>query len=70
MFMIPVGGYDSYAVRGQGFHNPEADRAFVDELKVGLPKNIRVIERDTDAEDPAFAVEAAQTLISLIAARQ
>ena len=68
--MIPTGGYDSYAVEGKGFYDPEADAAFVTELKAGLPKNIRVVERATHIEDPAFAVEAANTLIELIDARR
>jgi uncharacterized protein (UPF0261 family) len=70
IFMIPTAGYDSYAVKGMGFYDPEADAAFVAELKAGLPKNIRVIERDTHIEDPAFATEAAALLISLVEARQ
>jgi uncharacterized protein (UPF0261 family) len=70
IFMIPVAGYDSYAVKGMGFYDPEADTAFVTELKAGLPKSIRVIERDTHIEDSAFATEAAELLISLIEARQ
>jgi uncharacterized protein (UPF0261 family) len=69
-FMIPAAGYDSYAVKGMGFYDPEADAAFVAELKAGLPESIRVIERDTHIEDPAFATEAAELLISLIEARQ
>jgi uncharacterized protein (UPF0261 family) len=69
VFMIPTGGYDSYAVEGLGFYDPQADAAFVEELKKGLPKNIRLVERNTHIEDPAFAVEAAQTLIKLIQAR-
>ncbi|MEJ2325643.1 MAG: Tm-1-like ATP-binding domain-containing protein [Chromatiaceae bacterium] len=69
-FMIPAAGYDSYAVKGMGFYDPEADAAFVAELKAGLPGSIRVIERDRHIEDPAFATEAAELLISLIEARQ
>lgn len=70
VFMIPTGGYDSYAVKGKGFYDPEADAAFVAELKAGLPPNIRVVERDTHIEDPAFATEAAETLMQLIEARR
>jgi uncharacterized protein (UPF0261 family) len=70
IFMIPTAGYDSYAVAGMGFHDPQADAAFVAELKANLPKTIRVIERETHIEDPAFATEAAELLISLIEARQ
>ena len=66
VFIIPTAGYDSYAVAGEGFHNPAADQAFVDALKANLPANIKVIERDTHIDDPAFATEAAQLLIELI----
>ena len=70
VFLIPVAGFDSYSVEGQGFHDPEADRAFVDELKAGLPANFTILERETHVEDQAFAVEAARRLISLIEAHQ
>lgn len=66
VFMIPTAGYDSYAVAGGGFHDPAADARFVEQLKAGLPRNIRIIERDTHIDDPAFATEAAQMLIELI----
>ena len=66
IFLVPTAGYDSYLVEGQGFHNPQADEAFLSELKAGVPTNIRVIERNTHIEDPDFATEAAQLLISLI----
>jgi uncharacterized protein (UPF0261 family) len=69
VFFIPKAGFDSYAVKGQGFHDPASDAAFIDELKAGLPSCIKVVERDTHIDDPAFAVEAAETLISLIRAR-
>ncbi len=68
VFMIPKGGYDSYAVKGGGFYDPEADAAFA--LKARLPGNITVVERNTHIEDPAFAEEAALTLIGLIEAKQ
>lgn len=66
LFLIPHGGFDSYDVEGMGFYDPEADQAFVDALKVGLPANVRVVEYDTYIEDPAFATEAANQLIALI----
>jgi uncharacterized protein (UPF0261 family) len=66
VFMIPTAGYDSYAVEGEGFYDPEADQAFVDALKANLPGNFTILERDTHIDDPAFATEAAQRLIGLI----
>ena len=70
VFMIPTAGYDSYAVKGKGFYDPEADAAFVKELTAHLPKCIEVVKRDTHIDDPAFATEAATTLLSLIEARK
>lgn len=70
VFMIPTAGYDSYAVKGMGFYDPEADGAFAREVKAGLPKNMRVIECDTHIEDPVFATDAANLLISLIQAKE
>jgi uncharacterized protein (UPF0261 family) len=70
IFMIPTGGYDSYAIKGQPFYDLEADATFVSTLKARLPKNIRIIERDTHIEDPAFAEESARLLISLIESRR
>ena len=66
IFLIPTAGYDSYAVEGMGFYDPDADAAFVSELKANLPANIQVLERPTHIEDPTFAVEAVQLLIDLI----
>jgi uncharacterized protein (UPF0261 family) len=66
VFMIPTAGFDSYAVKGGGFHDPASDAAFIRELKAGLPAAIRVEERATHIDDPAFATEAAKTLIGLI----
>jgi uncharacterized protein (UPF0261 family) len=66
VFLIPRAGYDSYAVAGEPFHDPEADGAFVAELKKSVPPQIRIVERDLDINDPAFAREAAETLIGLM----
>ena len=66
VFMIPTAGYDSYAVKGGGFHDPEADAAFADALKAKLPSHIKVVERDTHIDDPEFATEVALELIRLV----
>jgi len=68
-FLIPEGGYDSYAVEGEPFHDPEADAAFVDELKKHLPGHVQVVERPSHINDPMFAQEAANTLIQLVRSR-
>jgi uncharacterized protein (UPF0261 family) len=68
-FIIPTAGYDSYGVEGEGFHDPEADAALVEGLEKGLPSNIEILKRDTHIDDPEFAREAAELLISLIQAK-
>ena len=69
VFLVPSGGYDSYAVAGGPFYDPDADAAFVGELAAHLSANIRLIERATHINDPAFAEEAAMTLIGLVRER-
>ena len=60
MFLIPTAGYDSYAMTGEAFHDPEADaRLRRRAARRRLPRNIRIVERDLDIDDPAFATEAA-----------
>lgn len=66
IFLIPTGGYDCYARKDQPFYDPEADAAFVEALRARLPRNFRVIERDTHIESPTFADESARMLIQLI----
>ncbi|HMC64367.1 MAG TPA: Tm-1-like ATP-binding domain-containing protein [Gemmataceae bacterium] len=62
-FMIPRRGFDSYSAEGQTFWDGAADAAFIDTLKAELPGSVRVVERDTDINNPAFATEIANTLI-------
>jgi uncharacterized protein (UPF0261 family) len=69
VFLIPKAGYDSYATPGEPFSDPEADEAFVETLRASLPARVAVIERDLDINNPAFATEAATTLIGLMQAK-
>ena len=68
-FMIPKGGVGRYSIAGGVLEDRESDRAFFDRLKEGLQKNIILVERDLDAEDPEFVREAVQLLVSLIEER-
>lgn len=64
--LIPSGGFDMYDVSGEPFFDPGADSAFTRELKACLPPEIPLFERPTHINDPAFATEAAETLIRLM----
>ncbi len=68
-FMVPLKGFDRYAVEG-GFYDPEANRAFIEELKSKLRPNIKIAEVDTHIEDAAFTEYAVKNLVKLINKRQ
>jgi uncharacterized protein (UPF0261 family) len=53
--LIPLGGWSSLDKRGTDFYDPELDRAFVDELKKKLKRDIEVREVDIDLDTPEFA---------------
>jgi uncharacterized protein (UPF0261 family) len=65
-FLVPTAGYDSYAVAGGPFHDPDADAALVEVLRQSVPANVHVEEHALDINDPAFATAAAETLVQLI----
>jgi uncharacterized protein (UPF0261 family) len=65
-FILPKGGVSAIDVPGKPFHDPEADAAFIRELKANLAPRITLIERDTDINDEAFAAEAANLLIAML----
>ncbi len=69
VFLIPAGGYDSYATPGGPFADPAADAAFVAELRRFVPDTVEVVVRDLDINAPEFATEAAERLIALMRAR-
>ncbi len=69
-FMLPKGGVGRYSIKGGILEDKTSDEAFFNRLIEGLPENIIVIERETDAEDPAFVKEAVDLLIGLIEKRK
>jgi len=66
VFMMPLAGTGRYAMPGGDLNDPEADKAFFDAFRKGLPKSIEIVERDTHAEDPEFVRECVDRLIGLI----
>ena len=59
---VPLRGTSSYAVEGGLFHDPAADRALVESLRVHAGPSLEVVELDTDINDPEFAIAMAQRL--------
>ena len=68
VFMLPLRGVGRYSVPGGTLHDPASDRAFFDALRAGLPKSVKVVEVDADAEAPAFVQEAVRSLIAMLEA--
>ena len=53
---------------GGPLHDPEADEAFFEALKAGLPSGVDVVDIDTAAEDPVFVGEAVRRLVEMLEA--
>ena len=65
-FMMPAAGTSRYGIEGGPLRDPQGDRAFLDELRSGLPEAIELVVRDKHAEDLEFVDEAVARLIALI----
>ena len=63
VLMLPRGGVSLIDIPGKPFHDPAADAALFDALTANLPANVELVEMDTDINDEAFAVRAAELLI-------
>jgi uncharacterized protein (UPF0261 family) len=63
---IPLRGISMIATESGPFHDPEADRALIDNLKAGLRKEVEVHELDMDINDPRFAQAMADRLDELV----
>ncbi len=63
---IPLRGFSAIDSPGQPFFFPEANRAFIEALKMNLPSRIPVIEKDLHINDPSFARKTAQALLELL----
>jgi len=66
VFMIPLGGVSSYSVDGGALVDRESDAVFWEALRESLPGDLRVIEVEAGAEEPAFVDLAVDELVALI----
>ncbi len=64
--LIPLKGWSSLDKEGMPLYDPEADRAFVDELKIHLDQKISLIEVDLHLNTREFADLAVEQFISLL----
>jgi uncharacterized protein (UPF0261 family) len=63
---IPLRGFSAIDSPGQPFFFPEANRAFIEALKMNLPSRIPVIEKDLHINDASFARETTQALLEFL----
>lgn len=63
--LIPLKGWSSLDREGMPLYDPEANRAFVEELKIYLEPKIDLLELDLHLNTPEFAEEAVNQFIRL-----
>lgn len=63
--LVPLKGWSSLDREGMPLYDPEADRAFVEELKIHLNKKISLIEVDLHLNTREFAEVAVDQFLSL-----
>jgi len=61
-FVIPTKGFSSLSVEGGALHDPDTDKAFINELRKNLDPEIQIIEVDTHINTPEFARAVAAAL--------
>lgn len=61
-FLIPTRGFSSLSGEGAVLYDPEADSAFVDELRKRLDPEIRIVEIEVHINTPEFARAVVEAL--------
>ena len=65
MALIPLRGWSSLDKEGMPLYDPEADRAFIHELKIQLDPKISLVELDLHLNTREFAQEAVNRFLNL-----
>jgi len=68
--LIPLKGWSSLDKEGMPLYDPEADQAFLDELRVHLTEKISLIELDLHLNTREFAEEAVHQFMKLYETRK
>jgi uncharacterized protein (UPF0261 family) len=65
-FVMPLGGVSAIDRKGQPFHDPVADGAFLMSLKHSLSPRVGLTEVDAHINDPLFADKCVKLLLELL----
>jgi uncharacterized protein (UPF0261 family) len=65
-FFIPLKGVSMLDSEGEQFWDPEADAAFLEELKAHLRKDIPIYEFDNNVNDDAFSTAVTEKLLEFM----
>jgi uncharacterized protein (UPF0261 family) len=68
--LIPLKGWSSLDKEGMPLYDPDADRAFIHELKIHIDPKIKVIELDLHLNTREFAEEAMNQFMKLYKAKK
>ncbi|TLV04888.1 UPF0261 family protein [Klebsiella indica] len=66
LFLMPLRGVSCYSAQGGELYDQQADEQLLTAIRDLLPKQIRYVEIDANAEDPAFIHEAVTQLHTMI----
>ena len=61
-FVIPKRGFSSLSAEGGALYDPASDQAFIETLRKNLDPGIKVLEVDTDINNPEFAQVVVEAL--------
>ncbi len=62
--LLPLRAISIISAEGQPFHDPAADKALFDAIRVNLKPGVKLVELDCAVNDPAFAAACARELLS------
>ncbi len=63
--LIPLKGWSSLDQKGRGLYDPEADRAFAEEIKRLVRNHVEIIELDLHLYSPEFGKAAVEAFVEL-----
>ncbi len=67
-FLVPLAGWSSLSVEGQALYDPDADRAFVEELPKLLKPEIKIEQLELTLNSPEFAAVVVDSIDEMMKA--